>query len=163
MGRKTKDQKWREAIGRKVTKLNPEVVAKLKEAFAIGANVDQACFYAEIHVATYYRWCEKNPILKEEFARMKSKLPLAAKNNIAVAITTARDIGLSKWLVERQEPESYAESIKLKHSGNIESTPEEDKEAIASFHATLRANREKRSIEKAKQDGEIKTDNENSI
>lgn len=119
MARPTRNQAWRTAIGRKVTKLSPEVVQKLKQAFAIGATVKQACYYAEISERTYYNWVEKNPVLLQEFDAMRERLPLAAKTNIATAIESTKDIGLSKWLVERTEGETYGETVKVQHSGAI--------------------------------------------
>lgn len=154
MGRKSNKQKWREALSAKQTKLTPTLVTKLKEAFAIGATVQQACYYAEISERTYYRWCEANPVLSQEFNDMRAKLPLAAKANIAGAIQNAKDIGLSKWLVERTEPEAYGETLNLKHQGDI-GLAHEDKEALALFHENLRANLRDRSMKKAKEDGEI--------
>jgi hypothetical protein len=156
MARPTKYEQWKQAISRGVTKLTPEVVTKLKEAFAIGATVEEACFYAEISDRTYYRWIEKNPELCQEFDRMRQKLPLKAKENIARQIQDYKDIGLSKWLIERQQPESYGETVKLQHSGEIsqgETVSDEDNQAIEEFHKKLKENAVKRIIEKAKKEG----------
>lgn len=158
MARPTRDQKWREAISKKVTKLTPEVVAKLKQAFAIGATVEQACYYAEIHKATYYRWIEKNPVLSDEFDHMRQRLPLKAKQNIANAIETGNSIADSWRLLERTESDQYGEKMQLKHSGEIgDGTPPEDRAAIEALHATLKENMRKRSRERAKAEGEITT------
>lgn len=152
MGRKSKHQKWREAIGKKMTKLTPEVVTKLKEAFAIGATISQACYYAEIAESTYYDWVKKNEVLSEEFATMRSKLPLAAKHNIAQAIHN-RDLGLSRWMLERKEVDEYGERLKIEHSGNIDSggVHSEDKEAVEAYLKAIEENAKKRNLEKAKQ------------
>jgi len=150
-----KNQEWREAISKKVTKLTPDVVRKLKEAFAIGATIEQACYYAEISKTTYYKWVDENPKLSYEFSEMRAKLPLAAKANIANAIQTLKDIGLSKWLVERSEPEAYGETLTLKHQGDVGLTHEDDVKATEAYHATLRDNLKKRSLEKAKKEGEL--------
>jgi len=154
MGRKSKNQKWREALSASKTKLTPEVVRQLKEAFSIGATVKQACYYAEIAESTYYDWILKNPKLGEEFTKMRQRLPLAAKTNIASAIQNMKDIGLSKWLVERTEPDAYGETLNLKHQGDL-NLASEDKEALESFHETLRANLRERSLKKAKEEGEL--------
>lgn len=158
MGRKSKDQKWREAISKAVTKLTPEVVAKLKQAFAIGASPEQACYYAEIHVVTYYRWIKKYPELRKEFALMKQRLPLAAKTNIASAIETLKDIGLSKWLLERKEPDEFGETLNINTTGEVNigsHTPPEDQEAIIAMRNTLKENMLKRRTALAKEKGEI--------
>jgi hypothetical protein len=145
MGRKSKNQKWREAISEKLTKLTPEVVSKLKEAFAIGASVAEACFYSEISERTYYRWTEKNEELCQEFERMRQKLPLAAKRNIALAIQ-AGDLLLSKWLVEHTQPKDYAETQKLEHSGEVITTEgfPEDEELKREFRERYMQNVVKR-------------------
>ena len=120
MSGKSKHQRWREAIGAKVTKLTPEVIKKLKEAFTVGATLEQACYYAEIVPNTYRNWCKKFPELLREFDEMKQRMPLRAKQNIALAVEKG-DIGLSKWLVERKEPADYGEKLKIEHGGQIQS------------------------------------------
>lgn len=151
-----KNQEWRESISKSVTKLTPEVVKKLKEAFAIGATVKQACQYAEISERSYYNWTEKNPILLHEFERMRQILPLAAKANIAAGVQTLKDIGLSRWLLEKNEPDLYGETLTLKHQGDIGSAVHvDDVEAVKTFHKTLLDNLKKRTMEKAKEDGEL--------
>lgn len=152
-GRPNKKDAWREAISQAVTKLTPEVVGKLKEAFAIGATIEQACFYAEIHPSTYYDWVKKNPELSEEFDKMKEKMPLKAKENIAKKIhgqPTLGDIGLSKWLLERKESDVYGDKTKIEHSGEIRSGEknEEDEQAMEEFHAKLKENMRKRRLAK---------------
>lgn len=152
MGRPTKNQAWRTAIGKKVTKLTPEVITKLKQAFAIGATVKQACYYAEISTMTYYRWIEKNPILSDEFDHMRERLPLAAKTNIATAIESMKDIPLSKWLVERTEGDTYGETVKVQHSGAIGDGDlhPEDEELRKEYKDKRRANIQKRWQSKEK-------------
>ena len=152
MGRPTKDQKWREAISKAVTKLTPDVVNKLKQAFSIGANDKQAYDYAEISKQTYYNWIKKYPELLDEFERMKTKLPLASKANIANAIQTLKDITTSKWLLERQETDDYGETLKIK---GLETITEEDKKVLEEFHQKLKKNISDRSIKKAKEEGEL--------
>lgn len=159
-GRPSKKELWKQKIAYGVTKLTEENVRKLGEAFAIGATVEESCDYADISPSTYYLWCDKNPELSEYFDRMRQKLPLKAKANIAGKIHNANaetgDITLSRWLVERNQPDSYGDILRIKDDrtpGN--STPDEDKLAIDALHKTLRDNRIKRSLERAKAEGEI--------
>lgn len=99
--------------------MTPETIQKLKDAFAIGATIEQACYYAEIATTTYHNWCKKYPVLLHEFDRMRQKLPLAAKTNIAHAIQAMKDLSMSKWLIEKTESETYGDKIKMEHSGEI--------------------------------------------
>ena len=117
-GRPTNDELWRQAIGAKVTKLTPETVNKLKEAFAIDCTIEQACKYAEISKQTYYNWINANPELLDEFEEMKETLPLKAKHNIALKIH-AGDVPLSERYLSRKEPDTYADRLKIEHSGEI--------------------------------------------
>ena len=48
------------AIGRP-TKMTPETVKKLEEAFAIGASDGEACFYSDISKETLYTYQDKTP------------------------------------------------------------------------------------------------------
>lgn len=161
MARPTKKEIWKRNIGYGVTKLNETNVKKLGEAFAIGATIHEACDYADVAPKTYYNWIKKNPELLPYFDRMREKLPLKAKHNIAQRIhgqPTSGDIPLSKWLVERKQPDDYGETLKMKHDGEINtehSIAQEDKELIKELHTRLKTNLIKRSRDKAKQDGEI--------
>jgi len=159
MARPTKKEIWKKNIAYGVTKMSVAVVAKFGEAFAIGANDKQACEYADVDPSTLWRWEQKNPELRKYFERMKQKLPLKAKANIAQAIH-ANNLTFSQWLVERQEPDDYAETFKMQHFDETKGdTPhKEDIEATELFHKTIKENMRKRRMEKAKQDGEIKKD-----
>jgi hypothetical protein len=157
MGRPTKHKQWCQAVAIGVTKLTPEVVKKLKEAFAIDCTVVEACFYAEICAKTYYNWINKNPELLHEFERMKNTLPLKAKHNIAARIHTG-DVGLSERYLSKKQPDQYGDKIKIEHSSEISEglpTHPEDMEATKKYYAELRSNRLKRSREQAIKDGEL--------
>jgi len=154
-GRPTKHEFRYKNVGRP-SKLDDILVAKLEEAAGVDATIEQTCFYANIVPSTYHRWMNENPELKERLASLRERLPLRAKLNIA-KIIEAGDITMSRWLVERKESAAYGEKLKIEHSGDVgDGTPSEDKAIIAEMHQKLKTNLVKRSIEKAKQDGEIK-------
>lgn len=92
-------------------KMIPEVVKKLEEAFSVGANISQACFYAEISRRTYYNWIEEFPELLHRFTELQEKLPLKAKDNINRAIQ-AGSVGDSWRLLEKRDPD-YTEKVKI--------------------------------------------------
>ena len=155
-GRPTNKELWKKNIAYGVTKLTENAVNKLGEAFAIGSTVGEACDYADIAPKTYYNWCEKNSELLLYFDRMRQKLPLKAKHNIAQAIH-ANNLTFSQWLVERQQPDLYAETFKMKHSGEIKGDAiyEENIRAIEIFHNILKENIKKRSLQEAKEKGDV--------
>lgn len=152
MGRPTKKELWRKAIAAGVTKLSEDVIAKLAQAFAIGATVEQASDYADIHPATYYRWMEKYPELCEYFDRMRQRLPLKAKENIAKTIQ-AGNINDSWRLLEKTESGIYGEKLKLEHSGSMQSDDlvhPEDEALRLEFKERLKDNIRKRWQDKQK-------------
>lgn len=141
------------------TKFTPEIIGKLKDAFAIDANITQACKYAEIHTDTFYEWLKVNPKFSAEITAMREALPLKAKENIALRIhgkPTTGDIGLSKWLIERKESKDSVETIRHELSGNVSSEPfsledDEDpevKDARENLINKRRAARQRRAVEK---------------
>ena len=151
-GRPTKKELWKKNIGYGVTKLTPEAVAKLGEAFAIGATRGEACDYADVDPSTLWRWEQKNPELCKYFDRMREKLPLKAKHNIAQAIY-ANNLNFSQWLIERKQPGDYGETLKLKHSEDTKEN--DDTEIVLQFRDKLKKRMLERSKKKAKQDGEL--------
>lgn len=70
------------AKGQKKQKLTPETIAKLEQAFAIDATVDEACFYADISRETYYRWIKENLILSDKFERLRNTPILKARQTV---------------------------------------------------------------------------------
>lgn len=148
------------------TDLTEEVVKKLEEAFAIGANVKQACFYANISRETYYTWMEKNPLLSDRLEEVREKLPLHALKNIAESIQgfeVKGNISLSQWLLEKRQ-QGYENKIAVEHSGEVVggSVHTEDADAIAKFHSTLKENMKKRNLKEAEEKGELIKKDENS-
>lgn len=156
MGRPTKKEQWKRAIAEKVTKLTPEVVTKLKEAFAIDCNITEACYYAQISRETYYRWVKQNPELYDEFRFMKQALPLKAKHNIAQRIH-AGSVEDSWRYLERRQSKRYAENLKTEHkeTKNAEVDPgdyPEDRELSERFREELLQNIVRRA--RAKEEAE---------
>lgn len=151
MAKKEKNKGGRPLFDGKDTK---DVISKLEQAALIDATVEEMCFYADISVAAYYRYIEVNPKFREKITALRERLTLKSRQNIATRIESG-DISLSKWHMERKKPDEYGERINLNHSGEIDSIPSEDKAAIASFHASLKENLRKRSLERAKEEGDV--------
>ena len=151
MGRITHKELWKQHIAYAVTKLTQDVVQKLDQAFSIGSTIKEACDYADISPNTYYRWVEKYPELSDHFKRMRQRLPLKAKQNIAQSIQNG-DTGFSRWLIERFQPEQYGDRLKLEHSGNVTNEPlhQEDEDLRLKLKEGIRANIKKRWEEKRK-------------
>ena len=154
MGRKSKRQIWNEHIAYGVTKKTPEVIAKFEQAFAIGATIQEACDYADVNPVSYYRWVKKYPELSKKFERLRHRLPLKAKENIARSIhgeIVKGDISLSKWLVERKQPDDYAETLRIKGEGdttNPDGSHPEDEALRLEYKEKLKQNLQRRARDK---------------
>ena len=82
IGRPSKREQTNRKIAAAVTKLRPEVVKKLEEAFSIDATIEEACFYADISRETYYQWIRKNKELADRFAALRNKPVLKARTTV---------------------------------------------------------------------------------
>lgn len=82
-----------------------ETVRKLKEAFAIGADVTAACAFAEISRETYYDWCKKDPKLAEETDRLREKPVLKAFNTVYKELDK---VDTAKWYLERRRKTDFS-------------------------------------------------------
>ena len=138
-------------------KFSEEIIGKLLQAFAIDANVKQACAYAEIHPDTYYEWVKKHPELSDRIEVMREKLPLKAKENIA-RIIHGGSIDDS-WQLLGKRDKDYTEKVQVEHSGEILQRPEdgiypEDKEAYEDYLRKRRENRHRRADEEEKKKSE---------
>lgn len=112
----------REQINRKiaaaVTKMTPEIIAKLKQAFAIDATIEEACSYAEIHTSTYHRWVIKHPELSDEFERLRQRPVLTARTTVVRGL--ASDTGLAMSYLVRKRPDEFVSKQKIEHEGKIQ-------------------------------------------
>jgi len=100
-------------------KFKKETVRKLEEAFAIGADVSAACYYANISRETYYRWIKERPNLKEKYDRLREKPVLKAYQ------TVSQDLGnteTAKWYLTRKRNKEFSEKILQEQSGDINLT-----------------------------------------
>lgn len=88
-----------------------EVLGKLRQAFAIDATIDEACFYAGINSDTYYRWKKTNPSKYAELEKLRNTPILAARQTLATAVKTNHDLAL-KYL-ERKRSKEFAVQRKV--------------------------------------------------
>ena len=87
-----------------------EVVRKLEEAFAIGADIKAACAYADISRETYYAWCEEDPTIKEKSDKLREKPILKAYNTIMKDLDKP---DTAKWLLERKRKKEFSTRTEL--------------------------------------------------
>lgn len=95
-----------EMVGKKKagrpTKRCKEIEAKLETAFALGATVASACFFAGITRTTYYAWAESDPEFSDRMEALKQTTVLKALETVTKNLD---DPKIATWLLEKKHPE----------------------------------------------------------
>jgi hypothetical protein len=84
------------------TKMTPERLRLLREAFTWGCTDVEACCYAQIAPSTLYLYCEKNP----EFLELKNTLkesPLIKARKIVSDNLMIDDLNTANRVIDRKE------------------------------------------------------------
>lgn len=115
---KKKDPKDYKKKGRP-SKITAEIVAKLEQAYKIGANDTEACLHAGIDRTTLFRYEQSNPDFSNKKAEWKRNPILKAKHTI---FKNLDDPSVAKWLLERKDDEF---KNKQEISGNVSVIPTE--------------------------------------
>ena len=104
------------------TKMTPEVVGKLEQAFAIDATIEEACFYAGIHKDTYYEWKKRYPELSDRVEQLRNTPILAGRQTLATAVKSDAQTAL-KYL-ERKRKSEFSVKTETELSGDSKLTVE---------------------------------------
>lgn len=103
---KKKDPKDYLPTGRP-TKVTPEVVTKLEQAFSMGCTDEEACLFADISRMSLQRYQEAHPSFRDRKALLKQKLVLKARSVIAEALNR-KDENTAKWYLERKAKKEFS-------------------------------------------------------
>ena len=87
----------------------PKIMTKLVEkslelAFMNGYTAQEACMYAGIHPATFYRHLETHPDFAERIEDAKEKLVNMARKRVVESIASGH-VPTAKWYLSRKDPE----------------------------------------------------------
>lgn len=99
--------------------ITPEILAKLEEAFLVGASDLEACFYADISKTALYDYQNANPSFTERKEKLKESLKLRAKINVSRSLNSG-DVNDSKWYLERKAKDEFAQRSIMQHAGTGE-------------------------------------------
>jgi hypothetical protein len=102
--------------GGRPTVITKEALRKLEECFAMGASDKEACFYGDISTTALYEYQKKNPEFTERKQALKDNPKLKALTTIYKDLDNPQT---AKWFLERREPQEYARSGKIHHTGHI--------------------------------------------
>ncbi len=86
------------------TEKNKEIIRKLEEAFLLDCPIDEACFYADISVDSYYVILKKNPKLSERFDRCRQQPTFKARKCLVDEAQINPEIAL-KYLERKRKSE----------------------------------------------------------
>ena len=109
------DKKEPKNVGRP-SKLSPEVVKKLEEAFSIDATVSEACYYCDISRETFYNWMKADKELFDRLERMRQKPVLKARQVVVNGIKNDKDFAL-RYLTKKKKSE-FGDKLEL--GGEVE-------------------------------------------
>ena len=128
---KPKKNQGGRSVGRP-TIMNEATISKLKEGFAQGFSVRNACTWANINQDTYFEYCKKHPEFSEQCKTLQQKPLLKAILVINKALNEG-DVNTAKWYAERKAKDEFSLKTETEHSGQIQSKivyiEKEEKEA----------------------------------
>lgn len=87
------------------TKMTPETLDKLRQAYLIGANDKEAYAYAGISHETFYNYIQKHPEFREQIDRWQDEPILKAKTTI---VKNLDDVKNSQWYLERKRKDEFS-------------------------------------------------------
>ena len=100
-------------------KITKEELAKLEQAFKVGASDVQACEYAEIHPATLYRYQKEHPEYCEQKEAWKSRPVLKAKFSVYKGLDDSK---LALDYLKAKDKE-FSTKVEQNVSGGLNITP----------------------------------------
>lgn len=96
--------------------ITEDKLALLGQAIRIGATREQACRYAGIHPASFYRFQKKYSWVKEWIQGLEMELPLRAKMTVAKAIENG-NLRTAILYLETHRPEEFGKKKTVIHMG----------------------------------------------
>jgi len=97
--------------------MTKEVIGKLEQAFALDCTVKEACFFAWIHIDTYYDFLSKNPKYSDIFEALRESPVLLARQSVITNMKKNWELAL-KYL-ERKRKNEFTPKTEVDHSGVI--------------------------------------------
>lgn len=102
------------------TVMTDDVIAKLEDAFSVGATDKEAIFVANISKDAFYDYCKLHPEFTERKEALKDMPKYKARKNIVNKINEG-DVSTSQWYAERKVKEEFSTRNDLNLSGELTS------------------------------------------
>lgn len=97
------------------TVMTPETVAKLEQAFAIDASVEEACSYAEISRNAFYDYLKINPAFNDRMADLRNRPILAARQRVVKGVTENYQNAMD--YLKRKKVDEFGDRVRSEHTG----------------------------------------------
>jgi hypothetical protein len=94
--------------GGRPTVMTPEIVAKLEQAFAIDATVEEACSYADISRDAFYDHLKREPRFSDRIAELRQRPVLKARQTVVKSLDTPQG---AQWYLARKRKNEFAERL----------------------------------------------------
>ena len=89
------------------TIMTDSTLAKLKEGFAQGFSVRNACIWADISQDTYFDYCKKHPSFSDQCKTLQQK-PLIKSILVINKALNEGDVSTAKWYAERKGKDEFS-------------------------------------------------------
>jgi hypothetical protein len=100
------------------TKMTPETIKKLEEAWAFGCSDLEACFYADITSQTLTTYQNANPEFLDRKERLKQRPVLIARQTVVRDISHNSDLALK--FLERKRKKEFSTRTEQDHNHKIQ-------------------------------------------
>lgn len=107
--------------------ITPKNLEKLEEAFKIGCNNREACFYADVAESTFYDFLKEYPEYSDKIDMWKSYEKIKARMVVHNALDR-NDKEMAKWYLERKAKDEFSIKQNVENSGAQTITIKMDKE-----------------------------------
>lgn len=103
--------------GGQPTKMTPETIRLLQDAFVWGCTDSEACGYANISESTLYKYASEHPEFSELKARLKDMPTMKSKRIISQALDEG-DLNTANRVIDRKEGQKIVQeniNVELTH------------------------------------------------
>ena len=88
------------------TKMTPETIGKLEEAFSMGCTDLEACLFADIEKTTLYKYQQDHPEFINRKEKLKENPVIKARQTI---LDNLEDPTNARWYLERKKKDEFSQ------------------------------------------------------
>jgi hypothetical protein len=98
-----------------------EVRAKIEEAAALDASVEEIAFYADISRETYYEILKKDPVFSDRITKLRQRPILAARQTVVKKATESYQNAMD--YLKRKKKLEFGDNVDVTSAGKALPTP----------------------------------------